>query len=522
MKNHFQPERSAVVRKAQARTRNIWIKAETFDGERRTPLTPMDAAALISMGMVVSVEKSDMRIFPDRAYVVAGCKLVEQGSWQASAPPHTVVLGIKYLDPVDRLDTHYPIRNKTLIHWAHAFDGDPQEQHELSRIEEAGYEHLKNGSIQRYPALLDLETMENPDGSRIFTGLNAGICGAAMGIAVWLQKQAGQEPPYEALRSFDNKEQLAGFLKVQLASVRKSLPHLCIIGAHGKAGHGAAWLCDYLGLKQTPLGREQMKAGALTVGLDVCDVILNCTSPGPLGSPPFLTDRILQDHQRSLVFVDIASYPSIGPMRFANYKYLGTWGNPTFRRRGGAHSVDLISIDNLPNIIAKEASASISAILRPVLPAFFESREKNGKLPQMLLPSYNVMKEHVDYACEVKDLAWQVSLQSFDGHGQFSSQKAMDIVARWAEKRKEVRPTLEVGERNLFQGYFMDGFKQVRDIRGGNKGDALKAQLSLLDYFTQSLDIGSLYASVRTNANRTQVKKTPHTHASLPGHSLTT
>ena len=53
----------------------VWLKAETFDGEHRTLLTPADAQKLISEGVAVYVEKSPIRIFSDSDYEAVGCHL---------------------------------------------------------------------------------------------------------------------------------------------------------------------------------------------------------------------------------------------------------------------------------------------------------------------------------------------------------------------------------------------------------------------------------------------------------------
>lgn len=493
--------RLKAARKSNMFRRHVWIKHEHFDGERRAPLSPEDAGHLVRTGINISVEKSDKRIFPDGAYADAGCRLVEPGAWLTHTPPETVVLGIKYLERMDSLDKNYPIRNKTLIHWAHAYDGDPLEQEELSRIEDAGFEYPKHGVPRRYPSLLDLEMMKHPDGTRIFTGYSAGVCGAAMALYVWRQRQAGKVPPYRSLPFFDNKEALLAALPSLLHGIGGTgqLPRVCILGGKGHAGRGAAWLCDQMRIQSTSIDKEQMLMGLLPAALDECHIVMNCTPRAPMGTPPFLTDRILQDHPLPLLIVDVACYPSTGFIRFDGYPRLARWDAPTWRVRSGVNAVDVIAIDNLPNIIAKEASLAISSVLRAVLPDYFESRERGTELPTPFQEPYAAMCRYLDYATEVKDLAWEISLDCFDGADCFDPSRARDMVGAWVHDRLERRAGLDEDEINLFRGYFVTGFKPVYELRDGCiDPDRQRKQLQELKAFAEKIDASFLAEGICT------------------------
>jgi saccharopine dehydrogenase (NAD+, L-lysine-forming) len=52
--------------------KHIWLREETSDSERRTPLTPQDAGKLIERGFKITVEKSHKRVFPDEEYAKFG------------------------------------------------------------------------------------------------------------------------------------------------------------------------------------------------------------------------------------------------------------------------------------------------------------------------------------------------------------------------------------------------------------------------------------------------------------------
>jgi saccharopine dehydrogenase (NAD+, L-lysine-forming) len=76
----------------KAKLQHIWLRDETLDNERRTPLTPEDAKKLIEQGFVVHVERSSRRIFSDEEYENVGCQMVASGSWK-DAPVTTTILG---------------------------------------------------------------------------------------------------------------------------------------------------------------------------------------------------------------------------------------------------------------------------------------------------------------------------------------------------------------------------------------------------------------------------------------------
>ena len=53
--------------------KNLWLRAEHRENEKRVGLTPGGATFLIRNGIKVSVESSDTRIFSTKEYKDAGC-----------------------------------------------------------------------------------------------------------------------------------------------------------------------------------------------------------------------------------------------------------------------------------------------------------------------------------------------------------------------------------------------------------------------------------------------------------------
>ncbi|WP_051555937.1 hypothetical protein [Kordiimonas gwangyangensis] len=59
----------------------LWLRDEARKTERRTPLLPDGARALMDAGFNVVVEKSAKRIITDALYENAGCTMAEPGAW---------------------------------------------------------------------------------------------------------------------------------------------------------------------------------------------------------------------------------------------------------------------------------------------------------------------------------------------------------------------------------------------------------------------------------------------------------
>lgn len=122
--------------------------------ERRTPLTPADATALIEQGVALDVERFPRRAFPDEAFAEAGARLVDD------VRPCEVVLGIKEM-PVD-----YFRRSGAYVFFSHTIKGQPYNMKMLARLVELGC------------TLLDYELVTDEGGRRLmFFGHHAGLAG---------------------------------------------------------------------------------------------------------------------------------------------------------------------------------------------------------------------------------------------------------------------------------------------------------------------------------------------------------
>lgn len=107
------------------------LRSEARPTERRTPLTPQNAKALIKAGVELLVEQSRQRIFTDGEYALAGAKIVPAGSWMEAAPDVTI-LGLKELPPLPKT-----LRNR-FIHFAHLYKRQSGWQAEMARFARGG------------------------------------------------------------------------------------------------------------------------------------------------------------------------------------------------------------------------------------------------------------------------------------------------------------------------------------------------------------------------------------------------
>ena len=79
---------------------HLWVRAEQRDNEERVGLSPEGAAALITAGIVVTVEECPTRCTPIQGYKEAGCHIAPSNTWP-TAPLDTIIFGLKELPEGD-------------------------------------------------------------------------------------------------------------------------------------------------------------------------------------------------------------------------------------------------------------------------------------------------------------------------------------------------------------------------------------------------------------------------------------
>lgn len=318
----------------------IILRSEARPTERRTPLTPKNAKALLEAGFDLAVEHSDRRIFPDADYALAGCKILPEGSWQ-SAPASTTILGLKELPET-------PLRlPNPFIHFAHIYKDQSGWKDEIARFTTGG------------GTLYDLEYL-TVNGRRVAAfGYWAGWMGAALAAWRQLAEAQGKAGPEGGVKSFESRAEVEAILR-GLAGGKTAL----VIGAKGRSGKGAVEALKLAGYSVTEWDIEETRTLDRAALLSH-DLMVNCvlmTGPGLLLLRP---EDLGQGKLRMISDVSCDPFSDFNPLPV--YTTPTTWEAPFQRLKGG---VELTSIDNLPSLLPREASEDFSDQLLPTLLAY--------------------------------------------------------------------------------------------------------------------------------------------------------
>ncbi|WP_460071002.1 saccharopine dehydrogenase [Streptomyces sp. YKOK-I1] len=316
---------------------HLWLRHEARSTERRTPVVPDDARRLVEAGVRLTVEESPQRIFPVEEYEAVGAEVAPAGSW-VSAPPDTVVLGLKELPDLPAELTHHH------IFFGHAYKQQPGAADLLRRFAAGG------------GALLDLEYLVDEQGRRLAAfGFWAGYLGAALAVLHHRGRLTAPLLPTD-------REALDESLRPRPGDAEFTA---LVVGALGRSGRGARAALATAGVDPTCWDLAETRDLDRRALLDH-DLLVNCvlaTTP----VPPFVREEDLDDPARSLrtlsdVTCDVGSPLNVLPV----YDRTTEWTDPvrTLRKEP---ALDLIAIDNLPSLLPRESSTDFSAALLPQL-----------------------------------------------------------------------------------------------------------------------------------------------------------
>ena len=332
-----------------------WVRAEVKDGEGRTALTPGNVHELIELGHEVTVEKSQMRCFPDEAFQAVGAKLVESGSWKTEAPQDAIIIGLKELSthPNDPEES-FPLSHHH-IYFAHCYKG------------QYGWQHLLERFAKGSGRLDDLEFLVDDSGRRVAAfGKPAGLVGAALAILEYATGDIGVD-----LQPWGSQELMIEDCKKALAAAPRQ-PVVCIIGALGRVGSGALETCRQAGIPEGNLLKwdmtETAAGGPFDPLLQEADILLNCVYLTQK-IPPFIDDAAIAragSTRRLSVVSDIScDFTSDNhPLPFFNQ---GTDIHHPVLKTSHKPPVAVIAIDHLPSLLPKESSVAFSNDLLPTL-----------------------------------------------------------------------------------------------------------------------------------------------------------
>lgn len=323
---------------------HVWIRSESRDTERRTPVVPADVPLLVDAGFEVSVEESPQRAFAIEEYASAGASVVAEGSW-AGAPQHAYILGIKELpdEPVSLVHRH--------IYFAHAFKGQDDARRTLERFRSGG------------GRLLDIEYVTDDQDRRVVAfGYWAGYVGAALGVLQLAGRLAAPLAPMTKAELDADLEDAAKAGADQFLAL--------VTGGLGRSGRGARQALMTAGVPTTGWDRRETQSLHKQALLGH-DLLVNCVVTRT-PTTPFVEHADL-DHERRLrvladVTCDVTGPTNMLPVNTA----ITSWDEPVRRLHDGAPErsiapLDVIAIDNLPSLLPREASEGFSADLTPHL-----------------------------------------------------------------------------------------------------------------------------------------------------------
>ncbi|MET1255475.1 hypothetical protein [Aliikangiella maris] len=367
-------------------------KEHKNDWERRTALSPSDAADLVEKGFPISVESSGIRVFPDADYQSLNVPIVD------SPLASEFVVGIKE-PPVNSIQP-----NQVHLAFSHTFKGQAYNMGLLQKF------------IDQKATLIDYEPITDSQGKRLIAfGRFAGIAGAIDSLHIAGQKFQVREQK-SALSQIKQTCQYHSIDEIkqhfQQIDLNSGEPVRVLIVGSGNVGQGSEEVCQWLGLpkidiqrlhnQQTPEGSwyavaksgdlhqhkngkafsmsEFIEAGATTYEstfdrlLGQFDILLQ-TPYWTEKYPKHLTIERMREHldKLPLVIADI-SCDINGSLECTTQ--LSDVGSPAYTfdvvsatssEGVQAEGITVIAIDNLPCELSYDASIHFSKILKNYL-----------------------------------------------------------------------------------------------------------------------------------------------------------
>lgn len=326
--------------------KTIWLRSESRQTERRTPLLAEGAKELMDTGYRVVVERSKNRIIKDSDYEVAGCEMVEAEGWMQPMDD-TLILGLKELPDEPEI-----ITNPHIL-FAHAYK------------EQAGWKETLTRFVKGGADLLDIEYMTRENGMRyVAFGYRAGYMGAALSLLHWFSKQSGKSYLDTPLQPFED----ADILDATIAKLRDGVqkPKVLIIGAGGRCGHGATDIYERHGAEVTKWDYEDTQNIDREV-VNNHDILINCAFIKSK-TDPFIRKQDLKEGARLSIVTDVGCDPFSDFNPVPIYNHPTSWNKAYIEIAGeGNKSVDLIAIDNLPSLLPRESSEEFAELMLPHL-----------------------------------------------------------------------------------------------------------------------------------------------------------
>ena len=334
----------------------LYLRAEDYEHEYRTPLVPMDIGRLVQNGVVVYVQSSTgQRVYSDDAYAAVGAKITIL-PWYDDMFCDALIVGIKILPSIDRLCGHRH------LYFSHAFRGQGQ-----VCDQDQGQDQGQNNTIiqafrQTSSLLYDFEYMVDETGQRLLAfGHFAGIVGAGLGLLQYFARTS--EDTYICnLQSWTDVADYEQDMRAVADCVRLfQLPRIAVIAPRGRCGRAVCEFLDTMGFSYIGIDIHDSKTDLL----DRFDIVYNCVLLSTDQEDVWITADQADAQTDHKVIVDISCDVTKRNNPFRElYQDVGTWTQPVLFV---APFVDALVLDNLPSLLPKSSSIAFSGALTDLL-----------------------------------------------------------------------------------------------------------------------------------------------------------
>lgn len=313
----------------------IYLRAERYSKECRSPLAPDDAAMLVKRGYHISVERSDSRCFSDDEFEQAGAQLTD-AKW-FDQEPSTLILGLKALDHLERLNGH------SHVYFSHCLKN------------QTGSRDILDSFHKSHSKLYDLEYFRQGGKRSLGFGFYAGLVGAVLGLRQHYNKKMYKEDI--TVQPWASMDEMYEYVKVCPA-------YVAVIG-NGSSSKGVQHVLQTFGVVFDIIERDQ------TVVPYIYDILINCITLDESYDKVWISPEYT--HKKSLLVVDISCDYTKKNNPITIYKEATTWERPVFH----TNHVSVIAIDNLPSLLPRESSSDFSKKMATLLEQYGDSQWDN-------------------------------------------------------------------------------------------------------------------------------------------------
>ncbi len=392
------------------------LREEKNPPDSRVPLTPPQVAEMRAAGIDIVVQPSNCRTFKDEEYTALGIPLVED------IADRELLLGVKEV-PVAKL-----IPQKKYCFFAHVAKEQPYNQKLMTAFLDKGITHY------------DYEYLTDSNGRRLIAfGYWAGMVGAHN--AVWTYGQRTGAFKLPRLKDlYDYAAAKAIYAELELPALR------VVLTGSGRVGKGAARVLEDIGFERlSPAAYLTGKGKAVFTQLNVNDYAKHpdgqpikkayfykhgeeyqSNFAGYAASSDIFVNGIFWDGKAPAFFTaeemtspdfrikvigdvtcDIAPAASVPSTLYASTIAEPVFGyDPTTRKAVAPYlddAIDVMSIDNLPSELPRDASTAFGAtFIEKILPEF--KQENSAVLSRATVTIDGELGPHFQYLREYAGL----------------------------------------------------------------------------------------------------------------------